>query len=367
MKYAVAFLLFLSLVSVSLGTSPLDSVSSNLRIHVAVSMDKQESQAVVVRTYEAENYRSLSWFKISSPELKTGRATLEKRHIVFWLQSGNAPLAERFSMALELPYQERSWASERHGEWHQAEPVYLQINGYSNIVEFVSSLSKAKAKMDQWMNVAFEKEITNLVKRIPSISFSLSEISDARPLDEEYYVDKEYGVTRDPGFSPVSYSPLAGFNVEGSFFYTMIINAKPYKGEGYTEKMNEFKPFLVIATEKRHLKYIAEYLESVKGKRVDQFGAIEKTSEHLALASSPISSVSWHELDDGTCVLPEFTTKRVMADSTILVPKTLISYNDVVKLIPLLNPNLAARELQKLQQQHNRENSIRKKSNDLFR
>lgn len=355
MKYAVAFLLFLSLVSVSLGTSPLDSVSSNLRIHVAVSMDKQESQAVVVRTYEAENYRSLSWFKISSPELKTGYATLEKRHIVFWLQSGNAPLAERFSMALELPYQERSSASERRGEWRQAEPVCLQINGYSNIVEFVSSLSKAKAKMDQWMNVAFEKEITNLVKRIPSISFSLSEISDARALREEYYVDDKYGVTRDPGFSPVSYSDLAGLNTSGAFFYTMIINAKPYGGQGYTEKMNEFKPFLVISTEKRLLKHIER---EVKSRRDNPGG----------LHFSPISfGVDWVELDDGTRILPEFTKERVMADTTVLVPKTLISYNDVAKLIPLLNPNSAARELQKLQQQHNRENSIRKKSNDLFR
>jgi len=330
-------------------------------------MSEQESPSVVVRTYETENDRSLSWPVVHLPEWKVGtlanaRAALEKRHIVFWLRSGEAPLAERFSMALELPHQERSPESYRRSEFCQADPVVLQINGYSNVVEFVSALAKAKAKMDQWMEVAFEREITNLVKRIPAISYVLSDISDAMLQNGSYYIDDTYGVTYDSGFKPISYNELAGFNVHGAFFFTMIINAKPDKGDSYPEKKNRFKPFLVISTEKRYLRRVIEHLESVRGKRIDQFNAIDKLHEQ----SATLSSKSWIELDDGSCVLPEFTTKRVMADNTILVPKALISYNDVVKLIPLLNPVPAAKELQKLQQQQNRTNSVRKQSNDLF-
>ena len=366
----LTFLCFLSMFCISFGITPLDGVSINLGSMVRSSIDEQDSQSVIVRTYEAENDRWLYWSNILSSEwnpgtLENARVVLEKRHIVFWLKKGNDPLPERFSLALELPYQERSLASYKRGEIYQAEPVVLQITGYSNIVEFVSSLSKAKTKMDQWMEVAFEKEITNLAKRIPNISFSLSSITDANSRGSDYYVDDKIGVCLDPGFSSISYHPLTGFNVHDAFFYTMIINAKPYRSDNYSERKNKFKPFLVMSTEKKYLRFVANYLDDVKGKSIEKFGAIEKQREQRALVES-MGLNSWIELDDGTCVLPEFTTKRIMADTTVLVPKALMSYNDVVKLIPLLNPNSAARELQQLRQQHSKNNSIRKKSNDLF-
>ena len=340
------------MVCTTFAASPLDRVSFNLSSHVKRSIDEQDLQAVIVRTYEAGNDRRLNWSKILSPELsihtlESGGAFPEKRHIVFWLQSGNAPLTERFSMALELPNQERSWKSNERGESFRTDPIVLQVNGYSNVVEFVSSLAKAKSKMDQWMELAFGKEITYLVKRIPSISYSLSDITDA-------------DVVHDSDFRPVSYSKIAGFNVHDAFFYTMIINAKPNLSERYPERY-KFKPFLVLSTEKRYLKYVAEHLEFVKGKRIDQFGFSEQLHESRAIAIDP-----WGELEDGSCVLSEFTTMRIVADNTVLIPKTLISYDDVIKLIPLLNPNSAARELQQLRQQRSKDNSIRKRANDLF-
>lgn len=369
MKVLVRILPLLSVFCTSLAASPLDSVSSNLRSHINSSIDERDAQSVVVRKYETENDKWLTWSGILSPEWKVGtlangRGVLEKRYVAFWLRHGEAPLAERFSMALEIPHQERTFASYDRGEIYQADPVVLQIDGYSNVVEFVSSLVKAKSKMDQWMELAFTREITNLSKRIPSISFTISDITDAMPRKGDYFVS-DHGVAYDSGFKPVSYNVLSGFNVHGAFFYTMIINAKPTGGDRHPER-DKYKPFLVLSTEKRYLRYVANYLESVKGKRIDQFGAIEKNYELLALVSSSTTD-SWIELDDGTCLLPEFKTKRIMADTTVLVPKALMSYNDVANLIPLLNPNTAARELQHLRQQHSKENSLHNKSNDLFR
>lgn len=325
MKTSLTFFLLLSTVYSSLGLSPLDSVSFNLGSHIRNSIDELDYQSVVVKTYETANDGRLDWSKFLSLEWNTyqnGLTSLEKRHIAFWFQRGDSPLADRFSMAFELPHQ--AWSRE---------PVVVQINGYSNVVEFVSSIVKAKSKMDQWMELAFGKEITNLVKRIPSISYSLSDITDAMSRSGGYYIDDKSNMRYDYGFQPVPYDKIEGFNVHGAFFFTMVINAKPDGRERHPGR-NKFKPFLVISTEKRYLKYVAD---------------------------------SWGELQDGTCVLSESTTKRIVADNTVLIPKTLISYDDVIKLIPLLNPKTAARELQQLRQQHSKDSSVRKKAGDLFR